>query len=485
MKTDYEIIIGSLNDNMRAAFSQFPDSIFAPLNEGPQLLESNEALSCAVAEFLPASIKAAPYMVRQTAERLVKFFVNAKELGRDYFVSSAAADDFKAKFKVGLDAQPDAQPANEAQRKKDKALSREALLILRQLLFRSFFSMLTPNRRERLIKFMEKNELCDETISEELHARINDAVDRDERKIEGLLLQVEKGGMNCFLWLHQMLFDFFNGIMSAEEKSEELDAKLAEERKRKIKTAPLAQSLQNPPEEQPKDMSRIRELELENNKLSLEIQRHDDELRRKDEMLALKLEAQQAKFGADYEKQISALKTQNQAFEEASARLADESARKAKLSAHAFETFLETLPQKYSAPGYAMLRSIVNEWDGDLQSVQNKERKYAFPAEMKLPRKEGSNLGKTFMWIAIIAGFLASGVAIYLWAQQRRIQLTQTVGAYAPVDLSRLASLKLETLEDLNQAFDTLKPHATIDEIRFLNARQQAIQNAKLAEGQK
>ena len=332
---------------------------------------------------------------------------------------------------------------------------------------------------------MAEKELCDDEIVEELRKRIDDKIEKDERKIEALLAQVEKGGMNCFLWLHGMLFNFFNGILEAEEKRDELNEELDKERKLRAETTTGPPQVQTAPIEPQKEPSKTEQPDIEEKRLEFENEKLRNELGIKDRILELKLEAERAKFTSEYERQISSLKAERQTLENGSAKLAEEFARRSKLSAHAFETFLDTLPRKYSATGYVMLRSIVDEWDGDLQSIQTKERKYTLPMEPELPQKENPNIGRIPLWIAIALLFLALGVAIYLGTRPRPVQTVQTVESYSPSDLSRLAGLRLETIEDLNHAYDTLKPHATIDEIRFLHARLQALQNANNGEALK
>lgn len=478
MKMDYEKILESLNENKRLVMAQIPEDLAAKFNDGEQMLETNEEFASAVGEFLSASIVATPHMVRQTVERLARFFANAKLLGKAYFASMAVVDDFNAKFKKASSPQFNAQTAQGAQKQDDGQPAHDAVIILRQALFRNFFAMLPPNRRERLIRFMEERDLCDEVLAKELRTRINDKIDRDERKTEAFMRQVEKGGMNCFLWLHQMIFDFLNGIMESEERNDEMKARFDAELKQRSESKTGPPQVQASSVEAQKYSLEMEQLKNENKRLELEVGNLQNSLRTRDEFLAVKLEAEQAKFTASYEQRISSLTAEKLAVENSCAKLAEEFARKSKFSAHAFESFLDTLPKRYAASGYVMLRSIVNEWDGDLQSIQAKERKYASNLEPEPPQKESSDIGKILIWIVIALLSLALVADIYFRTRQRPIQSAQTTESYAPIDLSRLAGLDLSTMEALDKAYDTLKPKATIDEIRFLNARQQALMKA-------
>lgn len=474
MKMDYEKILESLNENKRNVMAQVPEALAATFNEGEQMLEANEEFASAVVEFLSANIVATPHMIRQAVERLARFFVNAKLLGHAYFVSVAVVDDFKAKFKKAPPPQFNAQAA----KPDDGQPGHDAVIILRQSLFRNFFAMLPSNRRERLIRFMEERDLCDDILAKELRTRINDKIDRDERKTEAFMRQVEKGGMNCFLWLHQMIFDFLNGIMEAEERNDEMKARFDAERKQRSESKTGPPQAQAPSAEAQKAALEMEQLKNENKRLELEVGNLQNSLRTRDEFLAIKLEAEQAKFTAGYEQRISSLTAEKLAAENSAGKLAEEFVRKSKFSAHAFESFLDTLPKRYSASGYVMLRSIVNEWDGDLQSIQAKEQKYAPNLEPELPQKESPGIGRILVWIVIALMLLALAADIYLKMRQRPIQPAQTRESYAPIDLSRLAGLDLSTMEALDKAYDTLKPNATIDEIRFLSARQQALMKA-------
>jgi hypothetical protein len=283
-----------------------------------------------------------------------------------------------------------------------------------------------------------------------------------------------------------MLFEFFSRALVAEEKLDELKRKFDSERKLKAETPTGPPQVQTPSQERRNEDAEIESLKSEIANLKAENKLLNDTKGMREELLAAKLETERAKFMSESERQISSLKAEKQALENSAARLAEEFARRAKLSAHVFETFLDTLPPNYAVPGYGMLKSIVNEWDGDLQSVQEKGRKYAPLPKVEMPQNWRSNTGKLFMWIAIIAVFILfaaiSAIAIRLWMQQQVFHPAQTAESHAPADLGRLAKLKLETLEDINHAYDTLKPHATVDEILFLNARQQALMNPEKEE---
>lgn len=481
MKTAYDLIFEVLDGKGREGLAQVPTETIAEFNTADQALESNDAMRSAVVEFLVADITATPHRARQTIERVNRFL----EATKSNAAGEKIVDDFKAKFKVKAaddnEEEPDSQIAKETAGKQSPQMIRDAKRITQQILFRSFFSMLAPEKRERLIEYIKERNLSDDELEKELRSRINDKEERDERKIAALFVQIKKGGMDCFLWLHQMLFEFFSSALVAEEKLDELKRKFDSERKLKTETPTGSPQVQTPTPEKRNEDTEIDLLKREMANLKAENRLLNDSKGMREELLAAKLETERAKFVSESERQISSLKTEKQALENSTARLADEFARRAKLSAHVFETFLDTLPPNYAAPGYGMLKSIVNEWDGDLQSVQEKGRKYTPSPKVEMSQNWRSNTSKVFMWISIIVVLIlcasASTFAIHLWMQQRLVRPAQTAESHASADLSRLAKLKLETLEDINHAYDTLKPHATVDEILFLNARQQALMN--------
>ena len=100
MKSDYDRICEALAEEVRSTFMQVPAEILASLNNGEQMLESNDAMLSAVAGCLTEDIVAAPYKIRQTAERLVRFFGDAKTKGNGYFSGPEIVNDFKSKFKI-------------------------------------------------------------------------------------------------------------------------------------------------------------------------------------------------------------------------------------------------------------------------------------------------------------------------------------------------------------------------------------------------
>ena len=83
MKCDYDRICEALDEDERATFAQVPAEIWAPLNDGEQRLDSNDALLSAVVGFLKTDIVSAPYKLRQTAERIVHFICDAKKKGNE------------------------------------------------------------------------------------------------------------------------------------------------------------------------------------------------------------------------------------------------------------------------------------------------------------------------------------------------------------------------------------------------------------------
>ena len=486
MKSDYDSIREALGETERLVLMQLPPNLLAPFNVGEQLLASNPDLLSAVAGFFSSTVNKMPCTGRQAIVRITSFLNDAKTHDGGYCGSKDIVNDFKEKFKMSQTSQSEteskAQPAVETPRPQNPQLAQAAKKILQQMLFRSFFAMLTPKRRERLAGFLEEHKLCDEPLSEELHGRIDDEVERDETKIEALLLQVEKGGLNAFIWLHEILFQFFNGIMEAEERNEELNEKLDKERKLRAEAATGPPKPQEAVAAVQAESSIMPELNIEIERLKVEAAKLKGELAAKDEILALKMEAERAKLTSEYERQLSTLKAERQTLENDAAKLAGEFARKSKLSAHAFETFLNTLPKKYSTPGYTMLRSIVNEWDGDLQSIQAKERKYASNAEERPARKSAWDTIKSFWWIALLLLVLAVGA--YGGGMLRKNQENSAVEPRAQRDLRRLEGVKLDTCADISRAIDVLK-NPTHDETGFLLERTQELMNVKTEEAPK
>ena len=207
-----------------------------------------------------------------------------------------------------------------------------------------------------------------------------------------------------------------------------------------------------------------------------------NKLRSKEESFAMKLDAERRN-----------LSIEKQFFESESSRLKDDFSRRLKLHAHAFATFLDTLPQNHAAAGYGMLQSIINEWDGDLASVQERAKRFAAKPreeqESKADSSPGQEATQKWSWLPL-AGAALAGIGVVLialaialsawlfWRQGKDIP-QQTGGISSTNDISRLAGVRLDTQEDLAKAYDILKPCATADEIIFLNARSQAIMSSK------
>jgi hypothetical protein len=406
MKNDYGCICEILGKGAMAPSNPTPPDIKANFDEGDQILESNDALRSAIAYFLSSGDVAAPLRIKNSLKRIAKFLKAAKARGKEHCVDPAIVEEFKSQFEKEAEDQSEVEtevkPVENPMEERHPQIAEAARAIIPQTLFMRFFSMLSPEQRKRLIEFMEDHDLCDDEKAEELHGKINDEVVKDATRMDGLQGQIDKGRMDCFDWLQWMLFDFFNGIMEAEKRSNELNARLEEERKRKTEEprAPPESVLQTT--EKPEPEQRQGALEIENAKLR-------NELAAKEENSALKMEAEKAKLIAEYGNQASSLKAANQALENEMVKIVENCDRKLKLSAHAFETFLGTLPRRYSAPGYVMLRSIVNEWDGDLQSVQTKERKYSLKAEAGTTGKYFWKMPKSLWWIiAILLTLLAT-----------------------------------------------------------------------------
>lgn len=408
MKTDYGCICEILGKAAMAPSNPTPPEIKAAFDQGEQILESNGELLSGMKSFLSSGDAAAPLRIRSSIKRISKFLKAAKARGKEYCASGKIVEEFKTEFEKEAEDQPEDETEVKAEKnsmaERHPQIAEAAQTIIPQALFMRFFSMLSKERRERLVEFMEDHGLCDEEKAEELREKIKDKVVKDERRADGLQRQVDKGRMDCFDWLQWMLFDFFNGIMEAEERSGELNAKLEEERKRKTE-APRA-----PPESAsqttkvPMPEPRQPSLEIENAKLK-------NELAAKEELYALKMEAEKAKLIAE-----------KQALENEIAKIVENCDRKLKLSAHAFETFLGTLPRRYSAPGYVMLRSIVNEWDGDLQSVQAKESKYSLKPEVGTAWKGFWNTLKSRWWVIAILVILLAVICIDLAMRMKQVK---------------------------------------------------------------
>lgn len=392
MKNDYECICGILGKESMTPSNPMPPDIEADFDEGEQILESNGELRSAIASFLSSGDAATPLRLKNSLKRIAKFLKTAKARGKDHCAGSAVVETFNAQFKQESAARPDDKQEGKAvansMEERHPEIVAAAQNIIPQMLFMRFFLMLSPKQRKRLIEFMEDHDLCDDKKAEELRGKIDDKIVEDAKQVNGLEKQVDKGRMDCFDWLQRALFDFFNGITELEVQNQELNASLEEERKRKAATPrgpqePASQSTEKPEPKPSKDS------------LEIEVAKLRNELAAKEDNCALKMEAEKAKLIAEYEGQASSLKASNQLLENEMAKTVENCDRKLKLSAHVFETFLGTLPRRYSAPGYVMLRSIVNEWDGDLQSIQAKESKYA-------PKTEASTSGKSF-WNALKA----------------------------------------------------------------------------------
>ncbi len=411
---DLECVRAALGETDRIAFAAVPEPFLAKLNSGEQFMAANKAMLDAVAKKLSQAIRKYPMRLEKTALSIVAFVEAAKAKGPDYLAGQGIADDFAAKFNLNAEDSKSqkAQIENmENDEKEDSPmdavskLSPELQRILPQMLFRSFFSMIGERQRGRLVAFMEEHGLCDDALVEELKGRIGDEKVKDEFKIEALLKKVEEGGMDGFRWLHGMLFEFFNGIMEAEDRRQETVRQLKEECKRHAET-PLDVAGDAKPEpvvKAPVEASNDVKPEPLRGNLEIENAKLRNELAAKEELFTLKMEAEKAKLIAEYGIPASSLKAERQSLENEMGKLAENCDRKLKLSAHAFETFLDTLPRRYSAPGYVMLRSIVNEWDGDLQSVQTKERKYAQKPEGETPPKGFWKTLKSHWWsIAIL-----------------------------------------------------------------------------------
>ena len=487
MKCDYDRICEALDEDERATFAQVPAEIWAPLNDGEQCLDSNDALLSALVGFLKTDIVSAPYKLRQTAERIVHFICDAKKKGNEYFSSVDNLNRFKSKFKVKLAKQPEkernAEMAPKANDPQDKKLTPEAEKILRQSLFRSFYSMLTPKHRGRLASFMEEQKLCDEPLSLELRERINDEVVHDEANVETLLIQVEKGGLNCFLWLHGMLFEFFNGIMDAEERNEELNRQIDRERKQRAETATGPPQIQIPVVTAPAGEANPAQPEPNRENLELEVAKLKSELAAKEELISLKMEAEKSKLISEYERQITSLKLERQAFETECLKIAEDKLRWTKQACFFFEAFLDTLPLRYSKNGYTQLKSLLNEAESNLEAVQAKERKYASAIKEKPAQDDIRSPIKTAMWIAI--ALLAMILAAYSGFLANQKLASHEAETHSKGAISRLDGMRLDSMEDIGRAYDALKPAATNDEIQFLNDKAQALQKARSEESKK
>lgn len=510
MKADYDFVMDSLSLIQQDVINSFKPNPLASLKEGPPVFEANRKLGDAAIEFIGECILNAPFVARPTIERLAHAIDNIKKAGQDYIASDAALTEFNKQFSIEILRESKAKTKQKAESGAQSQLESDAIIITRQSLFLSFFKMLQPKLRRRLIKMLEDQRLCDKEILEELQTRIDEKVEDDKLKVEALLHQVENGGMDCFLWLHGMLFNFFNKVMELEEKNAELNAQLDAEKKLRaeMQTGPPKPSVT--PSAAPAKSERECELERENaslkkaqadtenrfalnlqaqqskaeeekTKLTSEIERQKFELSAKDEAFTLKMDAAQAKSGAGYEAKISALEARRKALEDERERYAEEVGRKAKVTAHAFEMFLDGLPRKYAVAGYVMLKSIVNEWD-DVQSIQEKDLKYSSSCVGKSNAQDLSTGAKIAFCILAAIAVLGAGAAAYSHFGTRNAFPVQAATPGVATNLDRLAGMKLNTMEDLNAAYDKLKPSATIDEIRFLNARQRAIMSAENGE---
>ena len=503
MKNNYDIICESLDESELDSLMQLPDGLLAKLKDGKHLLE-NGALRPPMVEFIKAEIAATPYKLRMTFDRIMRFLGDAKAQGADHSTGAGVVEAFKAKFKPEPPRPP--KPAIFADSKMawPPQMKQDAAKILSQELFRSFFSMLTPKRRKRLVEFLVKRKLCDKEALEELRKKIDDGVERDERSIETLLSMVEKGGLDEFKWLHQMLFDFFNGIMDEEDSKEALqqgdkagvgampppagnpvqmpDAEPAAKQPVEApatKTA-VAQTESSLASESAKlrdelaaqsnlalqrenaltaesaklrnELATQKELAAQREKgLMIEIAELRNGLAAQKEILALKMEAESERLKGEHLRELEGVKSERRMLEAERDRIVENHVRKSKLTAHAFETFLDTLPKRYSANGYVMLRSIVNEWDGSVESIQAKERKYAPDTEGKPARKSIWDSIRAALWLAL--ALFALALAAYCGFQASLSHAKPT--AEIP---SQTNSSLAENLDSLSKAFNAIKP---------------------------
>ena len=417
MKSDYDCICEILKKGDQNPSNQIPPEVQAVFDEGMQLLKSNAELLTEVTEFLSSGEASTPRNIKKSLERIAKFIKAAKARGTEYWTGAEIIEDFKMKFMMSgtshSESDMKAKAAAASFEEGHPQIVAAARSIIPQTLFMRFFFMLAPKQRLRLIEFMEEHELCGDEKAEELREKINADVVKDEKRIGELHDQSKRGRMDCFDWLQWMLFDFFNGILAEESRNDELRDELKQERKRKEEASrgtpeSFSQTKAAPEAKPPSEGLEIEMLKLRN------------ELATKEERFALKMEA---------EKQFAS--QQRQALENELEKLAENCDRKLKLSAHAFETFLDTLPRKHSASGYLMLRSIVNEWDGDLHSVQAKERKYSQGNEAESAGKGFGKSIKSAWWIIAILLLLFTAIcfdAVLLTKQAKTAAETHTEG---------------------------------------------------------
>jgi len=491
MTCDLEIIRSRLSEKERLAFEKIPAVFLASLNEGDQILESNLALQNAIMQKLSQAIEKYPMRLENTALRIFEYLNTAKAKGAAYTSSTKITEDFNVEFR--LDCQKSKQTSASTEKSKTNEMEitmkseskREQNIgrILSQLLFRSFFFMLTPHRRKRLIDLMVSQSLCDPPLVEELNERINEEVLQDEEAIEAVLVQIEKGGLASFRWLHDMLFDYFNKIMEYEDREAERKQHLEEQTKKQEKPAAV-EAAKNPTQNGiAKNLEAVlacaqNELVSKRDELNAKNTVLQAELKAKEELFTLRLEKE--KMARAFEKEIEALKSDRRTFETEHNRLIQHYTQRLKLAAHTFESFLDTLPRKYSSPGYTMLRSIINEAEDKLESIQAKEQKYAPISELSHTGKSTSNRHRSSFWF--ILGLLVLALAGYGAYRFYPNQAKEAASRQPPDSvLKRFEGMNLNTQDDIDKATTALAP-LSIEERSYLVSKSLEIQTKKIYE---
>ncbi len=488
MKSVYECIHERLEEKPRTILEGLPSELKEKLNGIELHMGDDEKLRSSAIDFIAGDIKSTPQRARQTIDRICEFFMASYQ----GLPPESILEKFKAKFKTKGDkgAEPK-DKLNESKTNEEKQvppIKENAKKIEQQMLFRNFYTALDPKNRERLVDFIVKQKLCDAGLEPELRERIKDGRTADEKEIETFFTQVMKGGLDDFTWMHQMLLALFTSVVSSQDSLVELQREFDAAAKPQpgASAAPPqllvdAKALTDKYEKAAKEEAERRESDVKMAELQ-------NELKNRDALFAEKLELERSKL-------------ETRLLESGCAKQGENFAMQSRLAGNLIARFVKTLPPEHAASGQELLAGIMRDCYGDPGFMQDAESGKAPERQMKEARLEpaskatpGSQVKthekKWGSWVlitlAILSGILAllgfiTALVFGAWVWQLKAQppCSQAVVPYQSDGISRLAGVRLDTQEDLVKAYDILKPHATPDEIIFLNARSQAIQNAK------
>lgn len=487
MKSVYECVYESLEEKPRTILEAIPAELKGKLNDVELHIGNNGKLREIAIGFIAEDIKSTPQRTRQTIDRICEFFMEL-----DHGLSpETVLEKFKAKFKAKGDKRAEAEEKSNASSGaaeiKGLSVKENAKKIEQQMLFRGFYAALDPRNRERLVDFIVEHKLCDAGLEPELRERIKDGLKADEKEIETLLEQVMKGGLDDFTWMHQMLLALFASALSSQDSLVELQRKLDAAAKPQPASAVSAQMLVDAKTLSEQYEKSIKE-EIARKDLDAKVAELQNELKHQEELFAGKMDLERSKLEMNL-------------LENSNAKQGENFAMQSRLAGNLLASFMKTLPPERAEAGRELLNGIMRDCYGDpsfMQNVKpakacelNEKETQAEPAaqtggesQTKTQEKRDKNwllitLTILFGIIALLAVITALGFGAWICQAKAKPPCIQPAVSYRSDGISRLANVRLDTQEDIAKAYDMLKPSATIDETRFLNARSQAIQNSK------